>query len=235
MSVIAIGLLLCCSSSGAAAFMMGGSKGPLLPMGPAPPPPPEDCEYIEKDTYDTCTPIYSTLSPDDPLNSSTPKCGGNAGIQYKEIEVTKQPKYGGKECPVRGEKRNCNIECKDCEGQFQPDKTGQAGSGYKKYRWLTTKYVVTSPPAPDGKPCPYKDGQKISIIKTRRYRLGERPHDYNDAAKCARFIGKGGSAPQSKVYGRGYISNSKLRKFNNNVKWYYKESEDRNLWCAVHK
>ena len=119
----------------------------------------------------------------------------------------------------------------DCEGQFKPDRTGQIG---RKIRWVTTKYVVTSPPGPGGKPCPYKDGQKISIIKRGKYGIGSKRHDYNDAAKCARFIGKGGDATKRKVYRGYYNSRSKLRKLHKTVKSYHKESGNLS-WCAVHK
>jgi hypothetical protein len=202
------------------------------------PPPPEDCEYIEKDVYGTCNSIYNTLPPNVRLNSTIPQCGENAGIQYKEIEVTKQPRYGGKECPFRGESRKCNIECKDCKGEFKPLIRGSyTNTMFRYYRnWATSRYDVTSPPGPGGNPCPYKDEQKISIIDNRRYPGPNNNINYDYGQTCGKFIGTEGDTSMEDVFGT-MKTNTKIKDFDSNIKSYHiqRNIQGDRVWCAVHK
>ena len=200
---------------------------------PATNPCPVDCEYREKDTYTNCVAIYNTLPGPERLRSNIPQCGADVGRQYKEIEVIKQPQHGGKACPVRGEKRLCSIECKDCVGVLKPLQGPNAKGGYinrwiRFYRrWATSRYQITSPSGPGGKPCPAKDGQKISIIN--RSRAGV---NHDDGTLCGKFIGQPGDATNDDIFGYGKTYR-KIVDFDSTVKSYHNVSPG--LWCAVHK
>lgn len=236
-------MMMCSSSSAAAALMMGdddtGSLGPgPSSPGPAPPPPPEDCEYIEKDEYGPCTSIYDALHPDVRRNTTIPQCGETAGKQYKEIEVTKGAKYGGRDCPFRGEERTCAIECKDCAGEFKPLTKGFQKNLFIRRNWATSRYDVTSPPGPGGNPCPYEDEQKISIIDNRLYAGAGNSINYDYGTKCGKFVGTEGDASMDDVFGT-LKTKSEIQDFDENIKSYHVEyrndgNGDR-VWCAVHK
>ena len=194
---------------------------------------PEDCEYREKDTYTKCVPMYLTLSPRERVRSLIPMCGEKVGRQYKEIEITKQPKHGGKACPSRGSKVSCDIECKDCAGEFKPvNKGGYTNSwlGYRR-KWATSRYDVTSPSGPGGKPCKYEDNQHISIIHSPRFAGGGVNYDYG-GKECGQFIGKSGDSTTDTVF-RGMKDNKAIKDFDAKIKTYHKVND--RLWCAIHK
>lgn len=194
---------------------------------------PENCEYREKDTYTKCTPIYLTLPPRERLRSTIPMCGDKVGRQYKEIEITKQPKHGGKACPTRGSKRSCDIECKDCKGEFKPVNKGGYSNSWINYRrkWATSRYDVTSPSGPGGKPCKYNDNQYISIIHRPQFARGGVNYDYG-GKECGKFVGKSGDSTIDTVF--GWKKDIKpIKDFDSNIKSYHKVNS--RLWCAIHK
>lgn len=194
---------------------------------------PEDCEYREKDTYTKCTPVYLTLPPRERLRSSIPICGEKVGRQYKEIEITKQPKHGGKACPSRGSKVSCDIECKDCKGEFKPVNKGGYTNSWLKYRrkWATSRYDVTSPAGPGGKPCKYEDDQYISIIHAPQFSGGGVDYD-RGGKECGQFIGKSGDEDVDTVF--GFMKDNKaIKDFDAKIKTYHKVKD--RLWCAIHK
>lgn len=200
---------------------------------PATNPCPEDCEYREKDTYTKCTPIYLTLPPRERLRSSIPMCGEKVGRQYKEIEIIKQPKHGGKACPSHGSKVSCDIECEDCKGEFKPVNKGGYTNSWFKYRrkWATSRYDVTSPAGQGGKPCKYEDDQYISIIHAPQFSGGGVDYD-RGGKECGQFIGKSGDEDVDTVFGF-MKDNRAIKDFDANIKTYHKVKD--RLWCAIHK
>jgi len=220
-------------------------RGKACPSGeskecPATTPCPEDCKYREKDTYTKCTPIYVTLPPRERLRSTIPMCGDDVGRKYKEIEIIKQPKHGGKACPSRGSKASCDIECKDCKGEFKPVNKGGYSNSWIKYRrkWATSRYDVTSPSGPGGKACKYNDNQYISIIHAPQFSGGSVGYDYG-GKECGKFVGKSGDSTIDTVFG-WQKDNRTIKDFDSNIKTYHKVTDDdgkvnKRLWCAIHK